>query len=115
MSAIEHRFRPVRKQADGLRLAVTRGDDPEEVDIHEPRGMKHLGNINTSHFVIILKYLAVSTLLAAHIILVAFLNMANTVFRSRTCQILRRIHCGRPAVPVSRRQTGCRSHEKRSG
>ncbi|CCC13292.1 unnamed protein product [Sordaria macrospora k-hell] len=42
MSAIEHRFRPVRKQADGLRLAVTRGDDPEEVDIHEPRGMKHL-------------------------------------------------------------------------
>nr|CAE76166.1 hypothetical protein [Neurospora crassa] len=35
MSALEHRFRPVRKQAECLRLAVSRGDDPEEIDILE--------------------------------------------------------------------------------
>ncbi|KAK3949702.1 hypothetical protein QBC32DRAFT_316580 [Pseudoneurospora amorphoporcata] len=44
MSAIEHRFRPVRKQADCLRLAVARGDDPEEIDIHEARELaKYFG------------------------------------------------------------------------
>ncbi|KAK3351598.1 hypothetical protein B0H65DRAFT_418355 [Neurospora tetraspora] len=44
MSAIEHRFRPVRKQADCLRLAVSRGDDPEEIDILEPGEMaKYFG------------------------------------------------------------------------
>lgn len=38
MSAIEHRFRPIRKQADLLRVAVSKGMDPEAIDILEQPG-----------------------------------------------------------------------------
>ncbi|KAK3402913.1 hypothetical protein B0T20DRAFT_343979 [Sordaria brevicollis] len=37
-SAIEHRFRPVRKQAEFLRMAVAKGIEPETIDIQQDPG-----------------------------------------------------------------------------
>ena len=80
MSAIEHRFRPVRKQAECVRLAVARGDDPEEIDILDTGGMEHLDNISTVTSSLILDFWAFPFSTSFHIIHAFFLNLANIFF-----------------------------------